>query len=103
MNKFKQAAAILALGTACAIPVFAQDTSSTTTSQPGSNATAQSAQTAPSTQSMGASPSDTERHVGTENHRDVGWLGLLGLAGLLGLRRRHDDRRDNYNRTTTAR
>jgi MYXO-CTERM domain-containing protein len=67
----------IALTAACALPVMAQTTG--TTSQTGPAA---ATQTAPDTQSRSESRGED---------RDLGWLGLLGLAGLLGLRRRHPD------------
>jgi MYXO-CTERM domain-containing protein len=100
MKQISRITAALALGAACALPVMAQDTSATT-----GNTTqgTQSTPSTPSTQTMGAGP-DTTMDTRSDEHRDMGWIGLLGLAGLLGLRRRHhhdDDQR--YNRTTTAR
>jgi MYXO-CTERM domain-containing protein len=93
MNKLSRIAAVVALGTACALPVMAQDTSTQSTSSPDTQAT--------TTQSMGAGPETMDRQ---DNGRDMGWIGLLGLAGLLGLRRKHDHH-DNVDtrRTTTAR
>lgn len=93
MKKISQLAAVVALGAACAMPVMAQDTSTTQSSSA----------TTPATTTMGAGPEDT-RAMDTDNDRDLGWMGLLGLAGLLGLRRRHD-RHDHVDtrRTGTVR
>jgi len=93
MKRIPQLAAIIALGTACAMPVMAQD-SSTTTASP--DTTAQT--TTPSTDTMGAGPETMAR----DDDRDMGWIGLLGLAGLLGLRRKHHDHHDQ-GRMSTAR
>jgi hypothetical protein len=94
MNKLSKAAAVIALGTACAMPVMAQDSGSSTTTE-------SSATSAPATQTMGAGAEDMNRG---DTYRDLGWIGLLGLAGLLGLRRRHhhDDHLDT-RRTSTVR
>jgi MYXO-CTERM domain-containing protein len=77
-------AAVVSLGVACALPAFAQ--SSTTTG--GTN----------------NGPTVETRRDANDDHRDFGWIGLLGLAGLLGLRRRHhhDDHIDT-RRTGTVR
>ena len=101
MKKLSQIAAIVSLGAACAMPVMAQTTGSTTT--PSESTTASSStmnnsttspsttsSTSPSTSQMGAGPSDMDRPA-QRNDRDMGWIGLLGLAGLLGLRRKHHD------------
>ena len=99
MKNLKQAAAVIALGAACAMPVFAQDNSASTTANTAN--TQSTATQGPATQTMGAGPEDLNRN---DRNHDYGWIGLLGLAGLLGLRRKHDDYdRGNYNRTTTAR
>jgi hypothetical protein len=66
----------IALTAACALPVMAQTSGTTSSPQTGQAAAA------PDTQST------TESR---REDRDLGWLGLLGLAGLLGLRRRHPD------------
>ena len=101
MKKLSQVAAAATLGLACAMPVMAQ--SSSTTTSPSTTTSASTDSSTPSTTQMGAGPSEmrTER---VDNDRDMGWIGLLGLAGLLGLRRKHHDhdRHDNL-RTTTAR
>ena len=101
MKKLSQAAAVAALGLACAMPVMAQ--SSSTTATPSSTTSATTDSTTPSTAQMGAGPSEV-RSERVDNDRDMGWIGLLGLAGLLGLRRKHNDhdRHDNL-RTTPAR
>ena len=99
MKKLSQVAAVATLGLACAMPVMAQ--SSSTTTSPSTTAPSSTVSSTPST-TMGAGPSEMRRD--TDNDRDMGWIGLLGLAGLLGLRRKHNDhdRHDNV-RTTTAR
>ena len=110
MKKLSRIAAVVSLGVACAMPVMAQTTGSTTT--PSDSTTASSStmnnsttspSTAPSTSQMGAGPSDMDRPA-ERNDRDMGWIGLLGLAGLLGLRRKHHDHveRTDY-RTNNAR
>jgi len=115
MKQISRITAALALGAACALPVMAQDTGSTAsgsqsvqstpssqTMQSAPSSSDQSMQSTPSTQTMGAGPDQMDTR--SDDHRDMGWIGLLGLAGLLGLRRRHhhdDDQR--YNRTSTAR
>jgi MYXO-CTERM domain-containing protein len=68
----------IALTAACALPVMAQTSGTTSSPQTGQAATA--TQSAPDT-----------RTESRGEDRDLGWLGLLGLAGLLGLRRRHPD------------
>ena len=94
MKKLSQLAAVIALGTACAMPVMAQDTSTTTQS---------TATPSTSTQTMGAGPEATDTRP-ADHDRDMGWIGLLGLAGLLGLRgRKHHDDHIDARRTTTAR
>jgi hypothetical protein len=87
MKKASQFAAVLALASACAMPVLAQTSSSSSSTQPSTTQTP-----AASTQAMGA-PGD-DRPATRDNDRDMGWIGLLGLAGLLGLRRKHD--RDDH-------
>jgi hypothetical protein len=94
--------AAAALGAACAMPVMAQGTSSTSQAAKPAQ-TSQAAQSGSDTKSMGAGPSGMDRPVETRDKPDLGWLGLLGLAGLLGLRRnKHDDHRDTRH-TTAAR
>ncbi|HET8746420.1 MAG TPA: WGxxGxxG family protein [Ramlibacter sp.] len=96
MNKhsISRLAAVVTLGAACAMPVMAQD-SSTTTTTPSND----SQSTA--TQTMGAGPDSMDTRG--DNDRDMGWIGLLGLVGLLGLRGRHhhhDDRMEHRHATT---
>ena len=97
MKKFSQLAAVVALGTACAMPVMAQDTATSSASS-----TPPAASTAPDTQSMGAGPDDPAMNRTDDGDRDMGWIGLLGLAGLLGLKRRHhhDDHVDRRHTST---
>lgn len=100
MKKVSRFAAVIALGAACAMPVLAQDASSS----PSSAATPSTSQM--STDSTTSSPNTSQMGAGPENmagddDRDLGWLGLLGLAGLLGLRRKHHDDHRTH-RTTTA-
>jgi MYXO-CTERM domain-containing protein len=97
MRKLSQIAAVIALGTACAMPVMAQDSSTSST-------TAQSTPTteSTSTQSMGAGPEDTTMNRTDDGDRDMGWIGLLGLAGLLGLRRRHHHDDHHMERRTST-
>lgn len=110
MKKLSQVAAAATLGLACAMPVMAQDTSTTTSPSTGTTASSSTMDnsstpsTTPSTSQMGAGPSDMGDNTESRGDRDMGWIGLLGLAGLLGLRRKHHDhdRHDNL-RTTTAR
>ena len=100
MKKATQLAAVLALGTACAMPVLAQDTSASATNAAApstSQMNADSTTSSPNTTQMGAGPENTAG----DDDRDLGWLGLLGLAGLLGLRRKHHDDHRTH-RTTTA-
>ena len=97
MKKVTQAIAALSVGVACAMPVLAQDTSSSTTASSSPQTTS-----APDTTTMGAGPGDAGMTREADNDRDLGWIGLLGLAGLLGLRRRHhhdDHHRANMHPT----
>lgn len=86
----QKVAAVIALGTAFAMPAMAQSSTAT-----------QSGQSTAGTQSVGASPSDMRR-VERDDGFDMGWLGLLGLAGLIGLRRNKGDhiRHGTDNRAT---
>ena len=93
MKKLSQVAAVLALGAACAMPVMAQSSSTT-------DASSSTQSTAPTTQSMGAGPTDDGRPAQRDDGMDLGWLGLLGLAGLLG--RRRNDRHVNHTATGHA-
>jgi hypothetical protein len=108
MKKLSHVAAVVSLGLACAMPVMAQSTGSTTT--PSDSTTASSSTmnnsttpgTTPSTSQMGAGPSDMDRPVErNDGDRDMGWIGLLGLAGLLGLRRKHHDHVDRTGHRAT--
>ena len=94
MRKLSKVAAVVTLGAACAMPVLAQDSSTNTTTQPSTTET-------PTTQTMGAGPTDDGRPVERRDGMDLGWLGLLGLAGLLG-RRKHDRHVHHDNRRDTA-
>jgi MYXO-CTERM domain-containing protein len=111
MIKLTHVAATLAVGAACTLPVFAQDTGTTgashgnatsegmpttarvsTATPPGGishtiSASDTGSASAPSTNTMGAGPADMNRGD-SGGGRTIGWLGLLGLFGLLGLRSR---------------
>jgi hypothetical protein len=57
----------------------------------------------------GGAVNNAPARTGTADNRDdrgfnLGWLGLLGLAGLIPLftRRNHNERTDNFGRTTTT-
>ena len=104
MKKLSQVAAVATLGLACAMPVMAQSSATSTDTTASTTAPSSTVSTTPSTTSMGAGPSDMNRATDNDNDRDMGWIGLLGLAGLLGLRRKHVDHdRHDHVRTTTAR
>ena len=96
MKKLSHAAAVATLGLACALPVMAQGSASSSTASPATSATASpstmDASSNPSTPQMGAGPAEMDRPAErNDGDRDLGWIGLLGLAGLLGLRRKHHD------------
>ena len=102
MKQWKLAAVAAALGAALAMPVVAQDKSTSGASQGAQSQSAQQqAQPKQDTRSAAggqSSPSD----LGMQNQGDEGsnwgWLGLLGLIGLAGLRRNRDEHR--YSTTT---
>jgi MYXO-CTERM domain-containing protein len=85
-------ASLLVLALACALPVSAQTTGSTTTGGTGT--------TAGGTGTTSTTTTDTTTRRNDDHGFDWGLLGLLGLAGLAGLRRKPDTR--EFTRTSTG-
>ncbi|HYD57023.1 MAG TPA: WGxxGxxG family protein [Burkholderiales bacterium] len=100
--KWVKATALAAsLGLACAMPVAAQTSGQSGSSDKQSQSANSSQQSGGQNASTGqSSPSDLGMQQRGEEGRDWGWLGLLGLIGLAGLRRREHHHDQGVRRPT---